>query len=87
MVVEYKPSRKLSIFYLRAGLLRADDGSINIPEEVINRTTIPTNPADKFVYHSEWLTAAALTQTYAYMIENGLEQSKLVTGEAVFLFS
>jgi hypothetical protein len=29
------------------------------------------------VYRSEWLTAAALTQTYAYMIENGLEYSKL----------
>ncbi|KAH6667181.1 hypothetical protein B0J14DRAFT_629544 [Halenospora varia] len=86
MVVEYKPSHKLSVFNLRAGLLRADKGSMNIPEEVINRITIPTDPEDKFVYHSEWLTAAALTQTYAYMIENGLEYSKLVTGEAdVFL--
>jgi len=86
MVVEYKPSHKLSAFNLRAGLLRADKGSMNIPEDVINRITIPTDPEDKFVYHSEWLTAAALTQTYAYMIENGLEYSKLVTGEAdVFL--
>ena len=59
---------------------------MNIPEDVINRITIPTDPEDKFVYHSEWLTAAALTQTYAYMLENGLEYSKLVTGEAdVFL--
>ena len=86
MVVEYKPSHKLSVFNLRAGLLRADKGFMNIPEDVINRITIPTDPEDKFVYHSEWLTAAALTQTYAYMIENGLEYSKLVTGEAdVFL--
>lgn len=86
MVVEYKPSHKLSVFNLRAGLLRADKGSMNIPEDVINRITIPTDPEDKFVYHSEWLTAAALTQTYTYMIENGLEYSKLVTGEAdVFL--
>ncbi|CZT07739.1 uncharacterized protein RCO7_11231 [Rhynchosporium graminicola] len=86
MVVEYKPSHKLSVFNLRAGLLRADKGSMNIPEDVINRITIPTDPEDKFVYHSEWLTAAALTQTYAYMIENGLEYSKLATGEAdVFL--
>ncbi|KAH8751831.1 hypothetical protein BGZ57DRAFT_934347 [Hyaloscypha finlandica] len=86
MVVEYKPSHKLSVFNLRAGLLRADKGSMNIPEDVINRITIPTDPEDKFVYHSEWLTAAALTQTYSYMIENGLEYSKLVTGEAdVFL--
>ncbi|KAH8730664.1 hypothetical protein GQ44DRAFT_746597 [Phaeosphaeriaceae sp. PMI808] len=86
MVVEYKPSHKLSVFNLRAGLLRDDKGFMNIPEDVINRITIPTNPEDKFVYHSEWLTAAALTQTYAYMIENGLEYSKLATGEAnVFL--
>jgi hypothetical protein len=86
MVVEYKPSHKLSVFNLRAGLLRADGGSMNVPEDVINRLTIPTQPEEKFVYHSEWLTAAALTQTYAYMIENGLEYSKLVTGEAdVFL--
>jgi hypothetical protein len=76
----------LSVFNLRAGLLRADKGSINIPEDVINRITIPTDPEEKFVCHSEWLTAAALTQTYAYMIETGLEYSKLVTGEAdVFL--
>jgi hypothetical protein len=86
MVVEYKPPHKLSVFNLRAGLLRADGGSMNVPEDVINRLTIPTQPDEKFVYHSEWLTAAASTQTYAYMIENGLEYSKLVTGEAdVFL--
>jgi hypothetical protein len=86
MVVEYKPSHKLSVFNLRAGLLRADKGSMNIPEDVINRITTPTDPEDKFVCHSEWLTTAALTQTYGYMLENGLEYSKLVTGEAdVFL--
>ena len=86
MVVEYKPSHKLSVFNLRAGFLRADSGSMNIPNDVINRITIPTDPGEKFVYHSEWLTAAALTQTYSYMIENGLEYSKLATGEAdVFL--
>ena len=41
MVVEYKPSHKLSVFNLRAGLMRADKGSTNIPEDVINRITIP----------------------------------------------
>lgn len=35
---------------------------MNIPEDVINRITILTDPEEKFVYHSEWLTAAALTQ-------------------------
>ena len=59
---------------------------MNVPEDVINRITIPTKPDEKVVYHSEWLTVAALTQTYTYMIENGLEYSKLATGEAdVFL--
>jgi hypothetical protein len=61
MVVEYKPSHKLSAFNLQAGLLRADNGSMNIPEDVINRITIPTDLEEKFVYHSKWLMAAALT--------------------------
>jgi hypothetical protein len=61
MVVEYKPSYKLSVFNLWAGLLRADKGSLNILEEVINRITIPTDPEDKFIYYSEWLTIVALT--------------------------
>ncbi|KAH8799418.1 hypothetical protein F5884DRAFT_758446 [Xylogone sp. PMI_703] len=85
-VVEYKPSHKLSIFNLRAGFLRADSGSMNIPEDVINRITIPTDPEEKFVYHSEWLTTAAVTQTYGYMLENGLEYSKLATAEADVFF-
>jgi hypothetical protein len=86
MIIEYKPPHKLSVYNLRAGLLRADLGSMNLPEDVINRPTIPTDLEEKFIYHSEWLTAAALTQTYSYMIENGLEYSKLATGEAdVFL--
>lgn len=86
MIVEYKPSHKLSVYNLQAGLLRADRGSTNVLKDVINRITILTNPEEKFVYNSEWLTAAALTQTYSYMIKNGLEYSKLATGEAdVFL--
>jgi hypothetical protein len=40
MVVEYKPSHKLSVFNLRAGLLRADQGSMNIPEKVVRRYNI-----------------------------------------------
>jgi len=79
MLVEYKPSHKLSAFNLRAGLLRADNGSMDIPKDVINRITIPTDPEEKFVYHSERLTGRALTQTYRYKIKNGLEYSKLAT--------
>ena len=33
------PSNKLSVFNQRAGPLRVDKGSINIPEDVINRTS------------------------------------------------
>ena len=59
---------------------------MNIPEDVINRITIPTDPEDKFLYYSEWLTIVALIQTYGYMIENGLKYSKLVIREAdIFL--
>jgi hypothetical protein len=84
--VEYKPSHKLLVFNLRARLLQANKGSLNILEEVINRITILTDLEDKFIYYSKWLTIVALTQTYAYMIENGLEYSKLVIREAnVFL--
>jgi ABC-type molybdate transport system ATPase subunit len=68
MVVELQPSRKLSVFNLRAGLLRADNGSINLLEDVINRITIPTSPQEKFVYHFKRLTIAALTQMYTYII-------------------
>jgi len=59
---------------------------MNILDDVFNRIKIPTDPEEKFIYHSERLTVAALTQTYSYIIENGLEYSKLVIGEAdVFL--
>lgn len=72
----------MSVFTLRARLLLADNGSMNIPEDVINRITQTTDPEKKFVYHSERLMAAALGQAYETMIENGLEFSKLATGEA-----
>jgi hypothetical protein len=51
---------------------------MNIPEDVINHITTD-KLKEKFVYHPEWFTAAVLTQTYTYMIENGLKYSKLVT--------
>jgi hypothetical protein len=87
MIIEYKPSHKLSVYNLRAGLLRADSGFMDLLKDVINRPTIPTDPGEKFIYRSEWLVAAALTQTYRYMVENGLAYSYLTTGEAyVFLY-
>jgi hypothetical protein len=85
MVIEYKLSHKLSVYNLQAGLLQADSGSMNLLKDVINQPTISTDPEEKFIYHSEWLVAAALTQTYRYMVKNGLEYSYLTTGE-VYVF-
>jgi hypothetical protein len=53
MVIEYKPSHKLLVYNLQAGLLRADSKSMNLLEDVINRPTIPTNPEEKFIYYSK----------------------------------
>ncbi|KAH7228557.1 uncharacterized protein BKA55DRAFT_716421, partial [Fusarium redolens] len=79
-VSEYKPPHKLSAQHLRAGLRIMD-----IHEEVVNRRTIPTSvdPDARFQYHAEKLTASAVTQTYHYMIESGLEYGLLTTGEAI----
>ena len=82
MVIEYKPSHKLSVYNLQAGLLQADSGLIDLLKDVINQPIILTDLEEKFVYHSEWLVGAALTRTYNYMVENGLEYSYLTTGEA-----
>lgn len=43
-VMEYKSSHKLPVFNLKAGLLQADSGSMNVLEDVVNRITIPTDP-------------------------------------------
>ncbi|RYC57812.1 hypothetical protein CHU98_g8404 [Xylaria longipes] len=79
-VSEYKAPHKLTAPHLRLGLR-----SMNIYKEVVNRKTIPTSadPEGRFRYHAERLTAAALTQTYHYMILGGLEFGLLTTGEAI----
>ncbi|KAK1654920.1 hypothetical protein BDP81DRAFT_416810, partial [Colletotrichum phormii] len=79
-VSEYKPQHKLTAPHLRLGLR-----PMNIYKEVVNRKTIPTsvNPDARFQYHAERLTAAAISQTYHYMIEGGLEHGLLTTGEAI----
>ncbi|RSL46859.1 hypothetical protein CEP51_015866 [Fusarium floridanum] len=82
-VSEYKAPHKLTAPHLRAGLRR-----MNIYREVVNRKKIPTSvdPGGRFQYHAERLTASALTQTYHYMIEGGVEYGLMTTGEAtVFL--
>ncbi|KAL0764704.1 hypothetical protein CaCOL14_012794 [Colletotrichum acutatum] len=79
-VSEYKPPHKLTAPHLRLGLR-----PMNIYKEVVNRKTIPTSvdPDARFQYHAERLTSAAITQTYHYMIEGGLEHGLLTTGEAI----
>ncbi|KAL5866430.1 hypothetical protein ACKVWC_011454 [Pyricularia oryzae] len=79
-ISEYKPPHKLTAPHLRLGLR-----PMNIYTEVVNRKTIPTSvdPDARFQYHAERLTAAAITQTYHYMIEGGLEYGLLTTGEAI----
>ncbi|KAI1839741.1 hypothetical protein JX266_014047 [Neoarthrinium moseri] len=79
-VSEYQAPHRLTAPHLRAGL-----HPMNIFADVVNRKTIPM-AADliaRFEYHVERLTAAAITQTYNYMIEGGLEYGLLTTGEAI----
>jgi hypothetical protein len=79
-ITEYKAPHKLIAPHLRAGL-----HPMNIFKDVVNRKTIPpaAEPKARFQYHAERLTAAAITQTYDYMIEGGLEYGVLTTGEAI----
>lgn len=79
-VVEYKAPHKLTLHHLRLGLRE-----MNIYNDVVNRSTKPVSD-DKdalFQYHSDELVAAAVAQTFHYMIEGGLEYSYLTTGQAI----
>jgi predicted Ser/Thr protein kinase len=80
--VEYKAPHKLTLPHLRLGLRDMD-----IYDEVVNRVTKPLTGDTEalFQYTSDKLVAAAVTQTYHYMIEGGLEYSYVTTGEA-FIF-
>ncbi|OAP55383.1 hypothetical protein AYL99_10356 [Fonsecaea erecta] len=77
VVREYKAAHKLSTAYLRAGLR-----PMAVRAEVVQRATIPNDPADRLQYHAERLVAAAVTQTFEYMIDNGLEYGSFTTGVA-----
>ena len=80
-VREYKAPHKLTVEYLRAGLRPMD-----LREEVIQRLTVPQEAEEKLNYNADRLVASAVTQTYEYMIDNGLEFSSITTGVAeVFL--
>ncbi|KAK7959744.1 uncharacterized protein PG986_004598 [Apiospora aurea] len=79
-VYEYKPPHKLTAAHLRVGLR-----AMNIYKEVVNRKLIPTSadPDARFQYHVEKLVASAITQTYQYIMESGLEYGQLTTGETI----
>ncbi|KAM4065844.1 kinase [Hirsutella rhossiliensis] len=80
-VSEYKPPHKLKAPYLRLALR----GSLDIYAGVVNRKTIPRREnLDEYAqYSAEKLTASAITQTYHYMIEGGLDYGLLTTGEII----
>ena len=78
-IVEYEPPHKLSIGNLLAGFR-----PMNI-KDIITAATIPTEAEAKLQFDADRLVAAVATQTFHYMIENGLEYSYITTGE-VFIF-
>ncbi|KID85817.1 Protein kinase-like domain protein, partial [Metarhizium majus ARSEF 297] len=77
-IAEYKPPHKLTLPQLRKGL-----HDMHIFQDVVCNNKIPTEAEAKFTHYAEELTAAAITQTYHYMIKGGLAYSLLTTGEAI----
>ena len=77
-IMEYKAPHKISNKIMRAGLRVMD-----VPNEVINRPTIPNDPIEKFQYNADKLVAAVATQTYSYMLDSGCEYGCIITGEAI----
>jgi len=79
-VIEHKPPHKLTLPHLRLGIR-----PMNIYEDVVNRATrpVPEDEAAVFQYHADRLAAAAVTQTFDYMVQGGLTYGCLTTGEAI----
>lgn len=82
-IIEQKPPHKLTLPHLRLGLR-----PMNIYEDVVNRATKPASEdkAALFQYYADRLAAAAVTQTFDYMIEAGLTYGCLTTGEGFVFF-
>ncbi|MCJ1267059.1 hypothetical protein MMC22_006944 [Lobaria immixta] len=79
-VVEYKPPHKLTTGNLKAGCREMKI------EKILGQATTPTESEAKLQYNADQLVSAVATQTFHYMIENGLKYSYITTGEAfVFL--
>ncbi|KIE00682.1 Protein kinase-like domain protein, partial [Metarhizium majus ARSEF 297] len=85
LIEEYKAPHKLTADQLRAGLRQ----KIDILEDIVNNPKVPKEEEDPqayYEYYAKALTAAAITQTYHYMIEGGVSYGILTNGEAtVFL--
>lgn len=77
-IVEYKPPHKLTLAIIRAGL-----HDMNPLADIVHSPTIPTGEADLSTYHSSYLVAAAIAQTFHYMISSGLEYGYICTGQAL----
>ncbi|EER24649.1 hypothetical protein CPC735_060190 [Coccidioides posadasii C735 delta SOWgp] len=77
---EFKPPHKLPVEYIRVGLR-----PMEFWEEVVQRETVPTDPAQKLKYNAEQLTGADLAQEYHVMIHEGLEYSYIINGFALIL--
>lgn len=79
-LVEYKPPHKVSKDNIQAGFRPMDI------DETLRMATIPTELEARLQDNADRLIAAIATQTFHYMIENGLEYSYITTGETfVFL--
>ncbi|KAL7917714.1 hypothetical protein ACQKWADRAFT_317119 [Trichoderma austrokoningii] len=52
-------------------------------QDIVCKNKIPKEEEARFQHTAEELTAAAITQTYHYMVKSGLTYSLLTTGEAI----
>ena len=77
-IEDFKAPHKLTQQFLVAALSEPLD-----VWEARKRHKISNDPDQKFLEDAQILVAAAATQTYAYMLQAGLEYSCIVTGEAI----
>ncbi|EPE04475.1 metalloprotease-like protein [Ophiostoma piceae UAMH 11346] len=77
-IIEYKAPCRLHTMHLEKGLK-----PMSILDDVVNKPTTPNFEPEKFQHSAELLTAAALTQTYHYMLEAGLEYGCIANGDAL----
>ncbi|KAJ5111776.1 hypothetical protein NUU61_001406 [Penicillium alfredii] len=74
-IVEYKPPHKLSPEQLRAGLR-----DMNVWEDVVQQTTMPTDREEKLQYVAKLRVAIMGTQVHDSMIKDGVAYACMTTG-------